>query len=83
MSDLILVLSKCQRKIRKVKEQKNYFRFHFKGFYLGHKVREILIIDGESEEYEIDQDYLLFVKKHSIEDGILKVITIKSKRVGT
>jgi hypothetical protein len=65
-----------------VKHNEYYFRFHFKGYYLGYKVQEVVIKSLNDSEFEIGEEYLLWVKRQSIESGILKVEPIKYKKIG-
>jgi hypothetical protein len=79
MSDLILILSKCRKKISNV--EFDSCKFHFKGYYLGKKVSEIVVIKCRKDQFEVGEDYLLWVKRNTFDSGILEVECLKSKKV--
>lgn len=81
MTDLILILSRCLNETKKVRENHLYYRFHFKGYYQGEKVNEILLKPQGNITFTKDEDYFLWVKKISFYSGILKVQLIKSKKI--
>lgn len=59
-----------------VKVKKRYSIFHFKGVYNGHKINSIIL---DCNEFEVDEEYLLYVDVVSIKNGTLygKIITKK------
>lgn len=81
MTDLILILSQCLKKTKRVKHNEYFCKFHFKGYYLGEKIENILVKAQDGAEFEVGADYLLWVKRLSIESGILKVEPIKYKKI--
>ena len=80
MSDLILVLSECESSLIKYKTKEPYYRFHFKGFYLGEKVKEIFVRVEDSTVLEKGELYLLWVKRNSIQNGKLFATLIRQKK---
>lgn len=81
MTEFILLLSKCDAKLKKMKEGEYYYRFHYKGFYNGQKISEVLLKSGNHLEFIPDEDYLLIVRFCSVVKGILRVNHIKSKKI--
>ncbi len=78
---MVLVLSRCQAMRYSPKTQKKYYRFHFKGFYTGVKIREIrLDAEGDLSIFK-GEDYLLWVKPNGIKESILMVNLIKYKKL--
>jgi hypothetical protein len=75
MCDLILIFSRCGKKV------KSDYQFHFKGFYQGEKIVNLLAIASRGEKFDIDQDYLLWGRKVDINNGVLMVEVIKSKKI--
>lgn len=75
MCDLILIFSRCEKKI------KDNYQFHFKGVYCGKKIKNLLISDVAEGVISIDSDYLLWTRKVDLIDGVLKVKLIKSKKI--
>lgn len=82
MQELILVISRCVSK-RKSYKGKGYYRFHFKGFYAGNKVKIIHLYANTqaSEHLSKGDDYLLWVRKLRVEQEVLEVELIKYKKV--
>jgi hypothetical protein len=75
VQELILIISKCER-IRK-----NAYEFHFKGFYLGEKIKILVVTNSEKVTLELDINYLLWAKKVDLINGILKVEILKIKKI--
>ncbi len=67
-----LIFSRCLKK-------DNFYWFHFRGFYQGHKIK--LIKTRTNLEIEVFNDYLLWVHEISIRDEILEVKVIKIKKI--
>ena len=81
MQELILVISRCVSK-RKSAKGKQYFRFHFRGYYSGEKIKEIHLFPRSEEEYLIKgDDYLLWVQKRRVTQEILEVDLISFKKI--
>lgn len=81
MSDLILVLSECESSLIKYKTKEPYYRFHFKGYYLGEKIKEILVRVEDSTTLEKGELYLLWVKRNTIQNGKLFATLIRQKKI--
>lgn len=81
MQELILILSRCKARRQSHKTQKKFYRFNFKGFYSGLKIKEIWIHSDEESQLEIGEDYLIWVKPNTIKDAVLDVRLIKFKKI--
>lgn len=84
MQELILVISRCVSKRRSPKRNLSYYRFHFKGYYLGHKIKIIHLFPENNElneQLSKGDDYLLWVKRRRVLDEILEVDLIKYKKI--
>ncbi|MDD4973018.1 MAG: hypothetical protein PHY93_01635 [Bacteriovorax sp.] len=85
MQELILVISRCVSKRKSVKGEKSFYRFHFKGYYAGEKVKVIhLFSSGNSlfpEQLSKGDDYLLWVKRKRVYLEVLEVELIKYKKI--
>ncbi len=81
MEKMILVLSRCQNLRFNPKSQKFLYKFHFKGFYSGLKIKEIIMITKEKESITKGQDYLLWVQHKNYQEGILEVKLFKYKKI--
>lgn len=81
MRDTILILSRCQAFRASPRSKKAYFRFHFKGFYSGLKIKEIHVYTHQTAELIKGEDYLLWVSFVSVREFVLEVSLIKYKRV--
>jgi hypothetical protein len=77
----ILILSRCQAKRTSAKSKKTFFRFHFKGFYNGVKIKEIHVYPRLQDQLFKGEDYLLWVTLNTIEESVLKVILLKYKKI--
>jgi hypothetical protein len=82
MQEMILILSRCQAQRMSPKTKKKFFRFHFKGFYNGQKIKEIYVYPRMGDApFVKGEDYLLWVSLNTIEESVLKVVLIKYKRI--
>lgn len=81
MQEMILILSRCQAKRSSPKTLKTFFRFHFKGFYNGLKIKEIHVYPHQSIDLDKGQDYLLWVTFKSVKESILEVSLLKYKKI--
>ena len=81
MQELILVISKCVSKKRAVRQEEQYYQFHFKGYYAGSKIKAIHLYPGGSENLSKGVAYLLWVKRKRIYGEILEVNLIKFKKI--
>lgn len=83
MQDMILILSRCQAQRISPRSKKTFFRFHFKGFYSGVKIKEIHVYppSGESVVLGKGEDYLLWVTLKGIQDSVMDVALLKYKKI--
>jgi hypothetical protein len=85
MQDLILIISRCVSKRKSIKAKKLYYKFHFKGFYMGEKIKIIHLFPTDenkgNEQLSKGVDYLLWVKRREISHEILEVDLIKYKKI--
>ncbi len=81
MQDMVLVLSRCQAMRYSPKSGRKYFRFHFKGFFKGLKIKEIWLNAHQDICLQKGEDYLLWVKPREVKDSILVVHLIKYKKI--
>lgn len=81
MQEMILILSRCQAHRFSPKTQRNFFRFHFKGFYTGLKIKEIHVYPTTEVTMAKGEDYLLWVKLKNVKKEILEVSLIKYKKI--
>jgi hypothetical protein len=81
MQELILILSRCQEKKISPAFNMVFFKFHFKGFYHGVKIKEILVHVSANEILSLGDDYLLWVRYESIKESTLKVKLLKLKKI--
>ncbi len=81
MQELILVISRCVSK-KKIAQGKQYFRFHFRGYYSGERIKEIHLYPRSDAEYlSKGDDYLLWVQKRRVLQEILEVDLISFKKI--
>ena len=78
---MILILSRCQAKRTILKTRKTFFRFHFKGFYNGSKIKEIHVYPHLPTDLIKGEDYLLWVSLNSVKESILEVSLLKFKKI--
>jgi hypothetical protein len=87
MQELILVISRCVSKRKSVKGEKCFYRFHFRGFYAGEKIKVIHLFLNENlngkqdEQLSKGDDYLLWVRKKRIFEETLEVELIRYKKI--
>lgn len=81
MPEMILILSRCQSRRSSPLTQKTYYRFHFKGFYSGLKIREIHVYPHQNVELQSGEDYLLWVTLRCVKESVLNVRLIKHKKI--
>lgn len=82
MQEKILILSRCLTMRKSPRSAKQYYRFHFKGFYRGWKINEIHVIGPSDAHLEKGEDYLLWVEQLGLKDAILEVRLLKYKKIG-
>lgn len=81
MQEMILILSRCQTKRLGPKAKKSYYRFHFKGFYNGKKIKQIYVFTNEEVILNKGDDYLLWVGLKAVNEANLEVFLIKFKKI--
>lgn len=81
MTDLILIISRCMGRAKKVKSNEVFYKFHFKGFYAGECIKSVWINPNINLDFERDSEYLLWVRKITVQNGVLKVEHIKSQKI--
>jgi hypothetical protein len=85
MQELILVISRCVSKRKSAKGEKSFYRFHFKGYYAGEKIKVIHLFSDQfnllPEQLSKGDDYLLWVKRKRVYLEVLEVELIKYKKI--
>ena len=85
MQELILIISRCVSIQKSVRGEQSLYRFHFKGYYGGQKIKMIHLIslnpEQLSQEFIKGGDYLLWVKRKQINQEILVVELLKHKKI--
>jgi hypothetical protein len=81
MQEMILILSRCQARRLSPRSRKTFYRFHFKGFYTGLKIKEIHVYPHQSEDLVKGEDYLLWVKYRAVKESVLEVTLFKHKKI--
>lgn len=83
MQELILVISRCVSKRKSVKGAHCFYRFHFKGYYAGERIKMIHLYPPEMDRENLSKgdDYLLWVKKRRVHEEILEVELISFKKI--
>lgn len=84
MQEMILVISRCLSKRKSVKSEKCYYRFHFRGYYAGERIKSIHLfpdLDKVDESLSKGDDYLLWVRKRRVHQEILEADLIAYKKI--
>jgi hypothetical protein len=85
MQELILVISRCVSKRKSAKGEKSFYRFHFKGYYAGEKIKVIHLFSDQfnllPKQLSKGDDYLLWVKRKRVYLEVLEVELIKYKKI--
>lgn len=81
MQDMILILSRCQAKRISPRNKITFFRFHFRGFYSGLKIKEIHVYPHQSVALDKGEDYLLWVTLKCVRESVLEVTLLKYKKI--
>lgn len=85
MQELILVISRCLSKRKSVKLGECFYRFHFRGYYYGQKIKTIHLfsieLSAQNEQLSKGDDYLLWVRRKRIYQEVLEVELIKYKKI--
>ena len=86
MQNFILIISRCLA-VRKSPKTKNYYYcFHFKGCYLGQRIRQIHLHASasgftSSQQLTKGEDYLLWVVRKKVQDGVLVAELVAAKKI--
>ena len=78
---MILILSRCQARRLSPTTSEIFFRFHFKGFYKGLKIKEIHVYPPQPTDLDKGEDYLLWVTLKLVKESILEVYLLKFKKI--
>lgn len=81
MQDMILILSRCENQRVSAKSKKTFYRFHFRGFYHGLKIKEIHVYPHQNTVMKKGEDYLLWVSLRGVRASILEVTLLKYKKI--
>ena len=85
MQELILIISRCASSRKRNECGEIFYKFHFKGYYSGERIKEIhLYFESRScvdERFTKGVDYFLWVNNIGIGQQILKVELIKHKLI--
>lgn len=73
----VIIVSKCLR-VTKFNKSENWYEFHFKGVCAG-EVLEKLVLQGKWDVIQKGEEYLLYSRIISIENGILRGIILKAR----
>lgn len=73
----IIVLSRC------ISVRKNGGDFHFRGFFLGHKIKKIKIHNETPECFELRSDYILYLEVSQIRNEVLWGKCLKVKNINS
>ena len=74
----VIIVSKCLR-VTKFTFDKKKFEFHFRGVYVGNKIRKVELIGPNGLNIKKDEEYILYVKIVTLENGIIKGFILKSR----
>jgi hypothetical protein len=81
MQEMLLILSRCLTIRKSPRSLKTFYRFHFKGFYTGVKIKEIHVFPYQKENLIKGRDYLLWVRHITVKGPILEVELLKHKEI--
>lgn len=81
MQEMILILSRCENQRVSAKSKKTFYRFHFKGFYHGLKIKEIHVYPQQNTTMQKGEDYLLWVSFKTVRASVLEVTLLKYKKI--
>ena len=76
----VIIVSKCLRVINFTFNKKKYL-FHFRGVYVGKKIRRVELVGDDTLNILKGEEYVLYVKIVSIEDHIVKGTIIKFRDI--
>jgi hypothetical protein len=85
VQNFILIISRCLAVRKSPKTKSYYYCFHFKGYYQGLRIRQVHLLpppDGPtSQQLTKGEDYLLWVEKKKVCDGVLVAELIAAKKI--
>lgn len=74
----VIIVSKCLR-VTKFTFDKKKFEFHFRGVLVGNKIRKVELIGGSDLNIRKDEEYIIYVKIVTLENGIMKGLILKTR----
>lgn len=81
MENRILILSKCIGKKKDKNNQEFIWSFNFKGYYKGHHISMIRLVNSTDLPIEADKDYLVWCQEIEVSKDQLFVSYIKLKNL--
>lgn len=76
----VIIVSKCLR-VTKYTPEESWYEFHFKGVCAGESLRKVLLRGRHDFDIKRGEEYLMYVRMLSFENGTLKGIIIKLKKL--
>ncbi len=76
----VIIVSKCLRVTNFTFNKKKY-AFHFRGVYVGKKIRKVELVGDHSLNIIKGEEYVLYVKIVSIDNDIVRGTIIKCRDV--
>ncbi|MBL6991153.1 MAG: hypothetical protein ISR65_15320 [Bacteriovoracaceae bacterium] len=77
----VVALSRCIKTKVTTTKLPNTYTFHFKGMYMGVKIKSIHIISKGPLDIKKGEDYMLYLKVKTVTGGILNVDLINCKKL--
>ncbi len=74
----VIIVSKCLR-VTKFDPQTSWYEFHFKGVFAGEAIKKVMLLGSQSFSIKKGEEYLMYVKLLSCEQGLLKGTILKAK----
>jgi hypothetical protein len=74
----VIIVSKCLRVTNFTFNKKKY-EFHFRGVFVGNKIRRIELTGASDLNIKKGEEYILYVKIVTLENGIIKGFILKSR----
>lgn len=76
----VIIVSKCLR-VTKLGPDESWYDFHFKGVCAGVSLKRVVLKGKHDLNLKKGEEYLLYVRMLSCEDGVLKGMVLKSRRL--
>jgi hypothetical protein len=76
----VIIVSRCLR-IIKMNPAEFWFEFHFNGVCAGEKLKKVILKGRPDFHIAKGEEYLLYVQMLSLEQGVLKAIIVKLKKL--